>query len=359
MPTSSLLPTRSQPTLREFDGHPMVIALNDAVTGLRGFIAVHSTRHARAVGGTRWLPYGSTTEAVEDALRLSRAMSYKCALAGLPYGGAKAVVIGDPTAKTTAQLMAYGRLVDELGGLFKTGTDVGVTDQDVLTMARSTRHMIGAQTLADSSLPTTSAMAAQGVFYAIQASLGHRTGNSSVNGRTVTVKGLGKLGGRLVELLVEAGAQVIVGDIDPARVAAITRRLPELKVASPEYIHGCSADVYAPCALGHELTDERVRQLGAGIVTGGANNQLASPAIGEWMHRNGILFAPDYIANAGGLIHVTAELEPGGYNRATVEARTKQIADTLTQIYQLADSQDAPTDEVARQLAMAVMKGEA
>ena len=337
----------------EFDNHELVTAVHDAATGLRGYIAVHTTRPGQAVGGTRLLAYASPAAALADVLRLSRAMSYKCALAGLPYGGAKAVIICPATGKSPNLLRAYARVVENFGGLFRTGTDVGISDDDVRTMAGVSRYMVGAQTLDDPSLPTTSEMAAQGVFYAIQAALAHATGRPDVAGRRVAVKGLGKLGGHLANLLHAGGAQLVVADIDRQKVDGITAGRPEISVLPPGQIHTAAVDVYAPCALGGDLAEPEAASLNARIVAGGANNQLANPGIAGVLSRRGILYVPDYVANAGGLIHVTAELEPGGYNLTTVQTRTQGIADTVRHILRQAEAEGRTTEAVAQEIAEA------
>lgn len=336
--------------LTEFDNHKLVVAFFDRDTGLRGHIAIHSTRSGLAVGGTRLLPYDSDTEALEDVLRLSKAMSYKCALSGLPYGGGKAVIISGPNQSRADMLRAYGRVIEQLGGLFKTGTDVGITDRDVSLLATTTRHMIGAQTLEDPGFPTTAEMAALGVFYAIEASLQHKFGSASVHGRRIGIKGVGKLGGHLAKLLHEGGARLVIGDIDNARTGALKERYRDIEVIAPSDVHLQELDVYAPCALGHEFTLNTVQALRTGIIAGGANNQLANAESGERLHEQGILYAPDYIANAGGLIHVTGELEPGGYDRSVVEDRVRGIAKTLTTVFEESDRTNRPTSLVADEL---------
>ena len=309
-----------------------------------------------AVGGTRFLPYESDTEAIQDVLRLSKAMTYKCALAGLPYGGGKAVIMGPPGMSNKDFLLAYAGVIEDLGGLFKTGTDVGISDKDVVTMKRGTRHMIGAETLGDPTLPTTAEMAALGVFYAIEASLGHHFGDTSVHGRRIGIKGVGKLGGHLAKLLHASGAKLVIGDVDKVKVAEIVNMFPDITALPPAEVHAQALDVYAPCALGHEFTLTTIKTLRAPIVAGGANNQLASLEVGEVMHREGILYAPDYIANAGGLIHVTGELEPGGYDRVVVQDRVKAIAQTLTDIYLKSRHQNRSTSVVADEIGQKIMK---
>jgi leucine dehydrogenase len=341
--------------LAEFDNHEMLIAFNDDETHLKGYIGIHNTNLGLAVGGTRFLDYKSDTEAAEDALRLSRAMSYKCALAGLPYGGGKGVIVGPPKLKTKELLVAYARVVEHLGGLFKTGTDVGVSDQNVQTMATRTSHMIGTATLADPRFPTTAEFAALGTFYGIQASLKHRFGDASMRGRRIAIKGVGKLGRRLAELCHEAGANLVVADTDRESIAGLVKDLSGVTVTDSDQIHREAADVYAPCALGHDFTLQTIKGLRTTIIAGGANNQLSSPEVGNELYRMGILYAPDYIINAGGLIHVTGQLEPGGYSRTLVEDRVRHISDVLEQIFINSDSQKRPTHVVADELALQII----
>lgn len=259
-----------------FDDHEFVIKLSDEKSGLRAYVAIHSTDLGSALGGTRFLHYQREDDALEDALHLSRAMSYKCALANLPYGGGKGVIVDSEGLNKKDVLLAYGRLVEKLRGLFKTGTDVGVTDEDVRLMASQTTHMLGV-TVADRGDLSTSKVAALGVFYAIRAALAHMYGEVDFKGKKIAVKGVGKLGGELTRLLVEAGADVLIADINPDSCEELKRRWPKIGISPVEDIHRQEVDIYAPCALGHEFTEESVAELRCQAIVGGANNQLENP----------------------------------------------------------------------------------
>lgn len=338
--------------LPSFDGHEMVISIHDRPTGLRAFVAIHSTVLGPAVGGTRWEHYTSLDHAASDALALSKSMTYKNALAGLDFGGGKAVIMAD-VAKKAAQLQAFAQRIESLGGLLRTGTDMGLTDNDVERMSQHTRYMIGLAHISEPGLPTTSQMAALGVLYAIEASLDERFSSRDVLDRRIAIKGLGKLGGYLAGLLAERGARLLVADIDSKKISALKAQYPDkpITIVDPKDIHRVEADVLAPCAAGGDIHVGMIKELGSAIVAGGANNQLASPEVGTALHRAGVLYAPDYVANAGGLIHVTSELLPGGYSRVYVEQKIAAIADTLQDIYARSRKLGEPTAMAADSVA--------
>jgi glutamate dehydrogenase/leucine dehydrogenase len=339
-----------------FDNHEFVMSLNDDKSGLRAYIAIHNTNLGPALGGTRMVAYASDEDALEDVFNLSKAMSYKCALANLPYGGGKAVILADDKLDRDQVLLAYARLVEKLRGLFKTGTDVGISDDDVKKMATQTSHMLG-QTEADRGDLSTSSVAALGVFYAMKAALRQLYGSSDFIGKKVAVKGIGKLGGELARLVSEAGASVIVADVNEAKCQELQERLPQVAVMSTDEIHRQEVDIYAPCALGNELTDQSIKELHCKAIVGGANNQLANSQIGDRLNDRGVLYAPDYIANAGGLIYVADELEPDGFNKQRVTERTKAIEQTMFTIFEQARRQNAPPYQVADMLARARING--
>ena len=335
---------------KEFDDHEFLMALSDEKAGLKAFVGIHSTDLGPALGGTRFKQYGSEDEAIADVLNLSRAMSYKCALANLPYGGGKAVVMADPALDRNEVLTAYAKLVDKLGGLFKTGTDVGISDEDVALMAKQTGHMLGV-TPADRGDLSTSKVAALGVFCAMKAVLRKLYGSDSFKGRRVAIKGAGKLGGELARLITVAGGQVVVSDINQDQCQALVAALPGTTIVPNDEIHKQSVDIYAPCALGNEFNDRTIGELDCRAIAGGANNQLSDDAAGDALHARGILYAPDYVANAGGLIYVADELEDGGFSVHRVEERTAAIEQTMMDIFDRAEQQGAPTYRVADELA--------
>jgi glutamate dehydrogenase/leucine dehydrogenase len=336
---------------REYSNHEFLMGLSDDISGLKAYVGIHNTNLGPALGGTRFKQYASEEEAMHDVLNLSKAMSYKCALANLPYGGGKAVIIAEPQLDRNEVLAAYSRLVDKLGGMFKTGTDVGVSDDDVRHMGQFTSHMLGL-TEADRGTLTTSGVAALGVFYAIQSALNHLYGNPSFEGKTVAIKGAGKLGGELARLVIEAGGQVFVSDVDEAKCRSLEENLQGVTTVSNDSIHTQDVDVYAPCALGGEFTTHTIGHLKCKAVAGGANNQLSDDSAGDQLHERGILYVPDYVANAGGLIYVADELEQDGFNQQRVLDRARHIGDTVTDILNRAKEQGMPTYKVADILAL-------
>ncbi len=345
-------------------GHEQVVFCSDRASGLRAVIAIHSTALGPALGGTRFYPYPSEDAAVADALALSRAMSYKNSLAGLDLGGGKAVIIGDPhTDKTEALLRAYGRFVESLGGRYLTACDVGTYNADLDVVARETRFAHG-RSLAYGGCGDSSVLTAYGVFQGMRAAAQHRWGKPSLAGRTVGVSGVGKVGSWLVDRLVEDGADVVVTDVDAGAVERALARHPAVDaVADTETLVRTPTDVYAPCALGRALDDETVAVLEAEIVCGGANNQLAHEGIVAELMRRGVLYAPDYLVNAGGVIQVEDErhglsgrlpLVPGahaGFSFARAEARAETIFDTTLRVLRAAEEAQVSPAVMADRMA--------
>ncbi|HEU5036374.1 MAG TPA: Glu/Leu/Phe/Val dehydrogenase dimerization domain-containing protein [Nocardioides sp.] len=330
--------------------HEQVVFANDPATGLKAVIAIHSTALGPALGGTRFHPYASTADAVSDVLNLSRGMSYKAALAGLDLGGGKAVIIGDPrTAKSEPLLRAYGRHVQSLGGRYYTACDVGTFSADMDVIARECSFVTG-RTVAHGGAGDSSVLTAYGVFQGMRAAATVAWGSDSLDGRTVGVAGVGKVGHHLARHLVEAGATVIVTDVNPAAVERVRAELPSVQVVdSAEALVASQLDVYAPCALGGALTDEVVEVLSAKIVCGAANNQLAHPGIEKMLEERGILYAPDYCVNSGGLIQVADELEGFSFDRA--KQRATGIFDTTLMVFELAASDGVPPAIAADRIA--------
>jgi valine dehydrogenase (NAD+) len=331
-------------------GHEQVVFCADEESGLRAVIAVYSTALGPALGGTRFHPYATEAEAVADALALSRAMAYKNSLAGLDLGGGKAVIIGDPrTAKTEALLRAYGRFVEALGGRYLTACDVGTDNADLDVVARETRFAHG-RSLAVGGCGDSSVLTAHGVFQGMRAAAQHRWGRPTLAGRRVAVAGVGKVGSWLVDRLVEDGASVVVTDVDGDAVERVRARHPAVEVvADTPTLVGTAADVYAPCALGGALDDDTVAALQAEIVCGGANNQLAHPGIAEALRQRGILYAPDYLVNAGGVIQV--EDERHGFSFARAEARATGIFDVTLRVLATAEADGVSPAVAADRLA--------
>ncbi len=335
-----------------FEGHEQVVYGEDADSGLRCIIAVHSTRLGPSLGGTRFHAYDDEEAALVDVLRLSRAMTYKAACAGLDLGGGKAVILGDPDQlRSEALLRAYGRMVESLGGRYITACDVGTTPADLAVVARETRWATGTDEAhggsGDSGVPT-----ARGVHLAMQACAAHRWGSPSLEGRHVAVQGLGKVGGRLVDHLLAEGAKVTVADIDTGAVEALASR-PGVEAVDVDDVLAVDADIVSPNALGGVLDERSIGQLQATVVCGGANNQLAEVEDAARLHERGILYAPDYVVNAGGLINVSDELGPGGHRPARVERRLERIGQTLSEVFVTADREGVSTEIAAERVAEA------
>jgi valine dehydrogenase (NAD+) len=317
-------------------GHEQVVYCHDEPTGLKAIIAIYSTALGPALGGTRFYPYASEQDALEDVLNLSKGMAYKAALAGLDLGGGKAVIIGDPhELKTEALLRAYGRFVQSLHGRYYTACDVGTFSVDMDLVARECSYVTG-RTVAHGGAGDSSVLTAFGVFQGMRAAAEATWGEPTLRGRTVGVAGVGKVGHHLVRHLVEDGASVVVTDVDESAVARAQADHPAAvrSVPDTDALVGSALDVYAPCALGGALTDEVVDVLSARIVCGAANNQLAHDGIEKALADRGILYAPDYCVNAGGLIQVADELEGFSFERA--HQRATGIFDTTRRVFELA-----------------------
>jgi leucine dehydrogenase len=328
--------------------HERVLFGRDEASGYRGIIAIHSTQLGPALGGARFWNYESEAAALMDVLRLSRGMTYKNALAGLPFGGGKSIIIGNNrmTAGREELFRAHGRFVETLGGSYLTAEDVGTTTADMEFVLGETRHVAGLANRSGDPSPVT----AHGVFRAMQAAARHRWGTDELAGRRVALQGCGHVGYYLARELREAGAKLIVTDVDAERVERVVSECHAEHVA-PGEIYAVEADIFAPCALGGILNDETIPQLRVEIVAGAANNQLLEARHGEALQARGILYAPDYAANAGGVINGCIELLDWeqSHSRAKVEA----IYDTLLEIFQRADAAGVPTSKAADELAEA------
>jgi valine dehydrogenase (NAD+) len=329
--------------------HEQVVFCNDPATGLRAIVAIHSTALGPALGGTRFYPYASTADAVRDVLNLSRGMSYKAALAGLDLGGGKAVIIGDPAKdKTEALLRAYGRFVQAIGGRYYTACDVGTYSEDMDVVARECSFVTG-RTVAHGGAGDSSVLTAYGVYQGMRASAEALWGAPTLSGRTVGIAGVGKVGHHLVKHLVEDGASVVVTDVYQPAVERMVTEYGATAVADADALVRAEIDVYAPCAMGDALTDEVVDVLTAKIVCGAANNQLSHPGIEKALADRGILYAPDYCVNSGGLIQVADELEGFSFERA--EQRASKIYDTTKAVFELARTDAVTPAEAADRLS--------
>jgi len=335
-------------------GHEQVAFCRDAGSGLRAIIAVHSTLLGPALGGVRMWPYASSDEALRDVLRLAEAMTYKAAVSGLPLGGGKAVIIGDPRrVKTESLLRAFGRAVESLGGRYLTAEDVGMTVADMEIVRKETKHVTGTSEKTGGS-GDPSCLTAKGIFYAIETCMKEVYGDSSVRNRTVAIQGVGKVGYQLGELLATAGARLIIADTDAQR-AMLARREFEAWRVEPDEILQAECDVLSPCALGGVFNRKTIPKLRCRAIAGASNNQLETPADAARLEERRILYAPDYVVSAGGIINILVGLQGGrkGYDRAKAERLAKRIPLTLQEIFRKARAQGITTAQAADELAEA------
>jgi leucine dehydrogenase len=336
--------------MREFDGHESVVFGNDRATGLRSIIAIHSTALGPAAGGCRMWPYASTTEAVTDVLRLSRGMSYKNAMAGLPFGGGKAVIIGDARADKSPELFqAYGRFVGSLGGRYVTAEDVGTTTTDMEQVARVTRFVSGLGRKPGVAGGDPAPKTALGVFLGLKAAAKFRLDRTDLDGLSVAVQGVGGVGYHLCRLLAAEGAKLRVADVRPQAVQRVVDEFSAVGV-SVESILSEDVDVLAPCALGAVFNAQTVPTIRARVIAGAANNQLAEGKDGVALQLAGVLYAPDYVINAGGIISVAREYN-GGSTEARVTSEIHAIPGRLTEIFERSRREGRPTNEVADEMA--------
>ncbi|HLZ02921.1 MAG TPA: Glu/Leu/Phe/Val dehydrogenase dimerization domain-containing protein [Bradyrhizobium sp.] len=330
-----------------FDSHEEVVFVSDPACGLRGIIAVHSTVLGPAIGGCRILPYADDTSALRDGLRLSRGMAYKAAAADVPFGGGKAVVMADPSTQKSPELLrALGRFIDGLGGRYITGEDVGTTAADMVEIRRATPYVMGMPEEQGGS-GDPSPRTALGCFVGIEASASHAWGHSNLPGARVLVQGLGNVGFNLCRLLAGAGATLLVSDI---RREVVDRCVDAFgaEAVHPDAVIDTPADIYAPCALGGVINDRSIERLRVRVVAGGANNQLEELHHGDALRSRGILYAPDYVINAGGMIQLA--MERLGRDREETERRVRNIRGTLTSIYRIADAENVATNVAADRL---------
>lgn len=334
----------------EANGHEQIVFCQDNQSGLRAIIGIYSTALGPALGGTRFYPYAGEDEALHDVLELSRAMAYKNALAGLDLGGGKAVIWGDPEHdKTEVLLRAYGRFVQSLGGRYYTACDVGTYVRDMDVVARETRFVTG-RSEAHGGAGDSSVLTAWGVFQGMRAAAEHTWGAPTLHGRRVGIAGLGKVGKHLIGHLLEDGAEVVGTDVSEKALAWVRRTHPQVDlVPDTDALIRADIDVYAPCALGGALDDSTVPVLRARVVAGAANNQLAHPGIEKLLAERGVLYAPDYVVNAGGVIQVADEIH--GFSFARAKQRASGIFDTTRAILRLADAEGVPPAVAADRLA--------
>ena len=337
--------------LPDFDAHEGVHFFSDAASGLRAVIAIHSTHLGPAAGGTRLWHYADANDAVTDALRLSRGMSFKNAMAGLPVGGGKGVILADKArTKTPEMLAAFGRAIESLGGRYVTAEDVGMGEADLVAIGKETRHVSGLPVGEGHAGGDPGPSTAMGVFLGVKAAIRHALRKESAQGVHVAIQGVGSVGGGLARLLAAEGAKLTLADVDQARAAKLAAELGGAAVDAAQIL-SVEADVVSPCALGAILTADSIARLNTPIVAGGANNQLALPEDGDRLHARGILYAPDYVINAGGIINVTLEYLGQG-DRAEVQARLKQIPGRLETIWAESETTGETAARVADRMAM-------
>ncbi|MBV8983158.1 MAG: Glu/Leu/Phe/Val dehydrogenase [Acidimicrobiia bacterium] len=333
----------------EAGDHEQVVFCHDRATGLRAVIAIHSTALGPSLGGTRFYPYPSTEAAVADVLRLAEGMTYKAAVAGLDQGGGKAVIIGDPSRDRTEDLvLAYGRFVDTLSGRYITAEDVGTTQADMDLIARVTPYVTGTS---DGSGDPSSATAL-GLVWAMKALFFLSSGADDLGGAHVVVAGVGKVGSYLVGNLVNEGVRVTIADVSEQAVERVrSQHGSAIAVAGPEDAHRIACDIYSPCGLGGILSAQTIPELRCWAVVGAANNQLASPEDGATLADAGILYAPDFVVNAGGIINIAAERTPGGYDREHAYADVHRVYDTTLQVFDTAKRDGITPVDAAHALA--------
>ncbi len=331
---------------KAYDDHEQVVYFNDTESGLKSIIAVHSTALGAAVGGCRMWDYVSDEEALVDVLRLSRGMTYKNAMAGLAMGGGKSIIIGNAkTMKTDDLFLAFGRFLDSLSGRYITAEDVGINPDDMAIVNRETKHVVGLEGKSGDPSPVT----AYGVYMGIKSAVKHKIQSSNLEGLTISVQGLGHVGYYLCEYLHKEGAKLIVTDINQNNLDRVVNDFDATPVA-PDGIYQQAVDVYAPCALGAVINDTTLPLLNTKIVAGAANNQLAEDRHGIELLKKGILYAPDYVINAGGIINVSFE---NNYNREVAYDKVSCIYQTLEDIFSQADKEDKATNIVADEMARA------
>jgi len=338
-----------------FEGHEGVHAFFDEKTGLKCIIAVHSTARGPAAGGCRMWPFPSADAALEDALRLSRAMSYKNAMADLELGGGKAVIIGDSrTQKSPALFEAFGRAVEDVGGKYWTAEDVGVSPADLMHARRTTRYVAGL-TGGPAASGDPSPVTAEGVFRGITLGV-RRALNRDLDGVTVAIQGVGHVGAFLAEKLHAAGAKLVITDVNEEAVRHVSEKTGA-KVVAPNLIFDADAEVFAPCALGGAVNADTLPRLKAKVIAGGANNQLADPETGRGVYDRGMLYLPDYVINGGGIINVAGEiraLDRGeAFDPAWVEAKLSRLMETLGEVLDRSKAEHRPTSDVANEIAKA------
>ena len=338
-------------TVIPVEGYEKVVRCDAPEHGLTACVAIHDTTLGPALGGLRMWPYGSWQEALTDVKRLAQGMTYKSAVADTGLGGGKAVIIGDPKRhKSVPLLRAMGRFIHTFNGAYVTAEDVGMSEADMEVIREATPYVTGLPSRYGSS-GNPAPFTAYGVFLGMRVCLERHLRADRFAGVRIAVQGCGNVAAFLCERLHEAGAELIVADVDAGKAARFAERYGA-RVAAPEAIHQCACEIYAPCALGGVLHDETIPQLRCRIVAGSANNQCLGPEHGLMLKARDILYAPDFVINAGGVMNISVELEPQGYDASRAWAKVCHIATVLADIFDLADREHIATEDAARQLAI-------
>lgn len=329
-------------------GHEEVVFFQDKSCGLKAIVGIHDTTLGPALGGTRLWPYANEEEALIDVLRLSRGMTYKNAISGLNLGGGKAVIIADPKNKNEALFRSFGRFIESLNGRYITAEDVNTSVEDIEHIFTETNHVTGvAQQNGGSGNP--SPYTALGVFRGIEASVTKAFGSRSLKGKTVSIQGVGAVGFELAKLLVEAGANITYTDVNERNIQRMKEAFPNAKFVASNEIFSAACDIYAPCALGASINDETIPQLKAKIVCGAANNQLKEDRHGLILKEKGVLYAPDYLVNAGGVMNVSIEFE--GWADSKSRRMVDTIYDKTLEVFKISDEQNIPVNKAADVMA--------
>jgi len=332
----------------EFDNHEQVAYFTDEQSGLKAIVAIHNTKLGPSLGGCRMWPYASDAEALTDVLRLSRGMTYKSAISGLPLGGGKCVIIGDHRKhKSDALLKALGKYLQGLSGAYITAEDSGTSVADMKVIGTTTEFVAGVSERGEHG-GDPSPSTAYGVFVGLKAAVAHKLQRQDLTGLTVAVQGVGNVGLHLCKYLKEAGAQLIVADVFAANVQRAVDQLGATAV-EPDQIYAVQADIFAPCAMGGIINSQTLEVLQAKVIAGAANNQLSRPEISAQLESKGILYAPDYVINAGGIIDIA--YQRSGESAEALKAHIESIADTLTSIFNRAELEQLPTEVVANRIA--------
>jgi len=326
-------------------GHEQVIFNYDKATGLKSIIAIHDTTLGPALGGCRMWDYKTEQEAIMDALRLSRGMTYKCAVSNVMFGGGKTVIIGDPKKDKSDELFqSLGTYIEALKGRYYTGTDVGTVGMDFVSASKQTKYVVGLPEEYGGS-GNSAIITAYGVWRGMKATAKEAFGTDSLNGLSIAVQGLGKVGQNLVRHLHDEGAKIVATDISEENVLKVKEEFPGVEIVTPEEIYGVNCDIYSPNALGAVINDDTISQFKCKAICGAANNVLKEGRHGDILHEKGILYAPDYVVNAGGLIQVADELH--GYNKDRAFKNASLIYDILLNIYKISKDQNIPTYKAA------------